>query len=103
MSNALPTMNRAARRAQRRALRPTWRQPVALFGIFVLAMWLLAAVLAPWIAPSDPNTLGELPYASPSADHLFGTDGLGRDVLSRVIYGARTSFPIAVVVVVVSL
>lgn len=61
-----------------------------LVGAAVLAAWLALALAAPWVAPHDPNAidLGAV-LASPGAGHWFGTDHLGRDVLSRVIYGAR--------------
>ena len=60
----------------------------ALFLILVL----LAAVLAPLVAPQDPNQGSLLEaYAGPSGAHLLGTDGIGRDILSRLVYGSRTS------------
>ena len=66
-------------------------------------MFLLAALLAPAIASYDPAAQDLLNrYASPSAQHWFGTDGLGRDVFSRVIYGARISLEVGISVVFVS-
>lgn len=58
---------------------------------FFLGLWAILAVLAPWLAPFDPFALGDLPLAPPSGAHLLGTDALGRDVLSRLIFGARIS------------
>lgn len=70
------------------------------FGLTVLALTVLVALFAPWIAPHspiDPNM--ELLLAPPSAAHWFGTDEIGRDVASRVIYGARVSLEIVVAAV----
>lgn len=65
-----------------------------------LALAVLAAVLADWIAPHDPN-LGDLAnfLMPPSAEHVFGTDALGRDILSRIIYGGRVSLLVGVAAV----
>jgi peptide/nickel transport system permease protein len=89
------------RRARRYGLRlpAAWRQPLTIAGVVIATAWLLVAILAPLIAPADP--LAQVFPASqpPSPDHLFGTDELGRDVLSRVIYGSRTSLPVAIILV----
>jgi len=72
-------------------------------GIAIAVIFILAALLAPIIASHDPTAQDLLlRYASPSAQHWFGTDALGRDVFSRVIYGARISLEVGVSVVVVS-
>lgn len=76
---------------------------LAYIGITIAAVFILAAVFAPFIATHDVTAQDlALRYASPSADHWFGTDGLGRDVFSRVIYGARISLEVGISVVVVS-
>ena len=80
-------------------LRPAWRQPLAIVGAFVAVAWLVVAVFAPYIAPHNPLAQNFPPSQSPSSAHLFGTDELGRDVLSRVIYGSRVSVPIALLLV----
>jgi peptide/nickel transport system permease protein len=80
-------------------LRPAWRQPLAIVGAVIAAAWILIAIFAPYIAPHDPLAQVYPPSQSPSAAHLFGTDELGRDVLSRVIYGSRVSVPIALLLV----
>jgi peptide/nickel transport system permease protein len=64
--------------------------------------WALIAVVGPLIAPYNPLALSPLILASPSVHHLFGTDELGRDVLSRVIWGARVSIPYSVLLVALS-
>jgi peptide/nickel transport system permease protein len=90
-------LGRRARRQGR--LRPAWRQPLAVVGAVIAVGWLLVAIFAPLIAPHDPLAQIFPPSQSPSSAHLFGTDELGRDVLSRVIYGSRISVPIALLLV----
>ena len=81
-----------------------FRRRVVLAGAVILAVVALAALLAPWIAPYDPMALKVLDrLQSPRATHWFGTDELGRDVFSRVIFGARYSLLIGALVVVVSM
>lgn len=80
------------------------RQPLAALGLVLLAAFIVCAVFAPWLAPYDPaqlNLTGRL--MSPSAAHWFGTDELGRDILSRTLYGARISLVVSVSVVGLSL
>lgn len=84
--------------------RKRWRRRYLLpsLGAAVIGAWALVAVLAPWIAPYVPdavNVAGRL--AAPSLTHWLGTDELGRDVLTRVIYGARTSLAVGFAVVLV--
>lgn len=80
------------------------RQPLAAAGAALLLVFVLAATFAPLLAPHDPAAL-DLNHrmASPAASHLFGTDELGRDILSRTLYGARISLVVAVSVVGISL
>jgi peptide/nickel transport system permease protein len=80
-------------------MRPAWRQPLAVAGIVIAAGWIIVAIFAPLIAPHDPLAQIFPASQSPSRAHLFGTDELGRDVLSRVIYGSRVSVPIALLLV----
>jgi ABC-type dipeptide/oligopeptide/nickel transport system permease subunit len=86
-------------RRRRGRLRPAWRQPLAVVGAVIALAWLIVAIFAPYIAPHDPLAQIFPPSQSPSGAHLFGTDELGRDVLSRVIYGSRVSMPIALLLV----
>jgi peptide/nickel transport system permease protein len=89
----------ALRLRPRGRLRPAWRQPLALVGSVIAVGWLIVAIFAPYIAPHDPLAQIYPQSQSPSSAHLFGTDELGRDVLSRVIYGSRISVPIALLLV----
>jgi peptide/nickel transport system permease protein len=76
---------------------------LAYIGIAIAVVFILAAIFAPWIATHDVAAQDLMQrYASPSADHWFGTDGLGRDVFSRVVFGARISLQVGITVVVVS-
>jgi peptide/nickel transport system permease protein len=79
-------------------------QPLAALGIALLILFLICALFAPWLAPADPAAL-DLPsrLMGPSSVHWFGTDELGRDILSRTIYGAQISLIVAVSVVGLSL
>jgi peptide/nickel transport system permease protein len=79
------------------------RHRLAVFGLTTLSLFCLIALFAPWIAPHDPNFVDITNIkAPPSADHLLGTDAAGRDVLSRLIYGARISMSVGLVAVVIS-
>ena len=81
-------------RARRRRLlrKRLARRPFALLGFAVAAIFILAAIFAPWVAPySASATDFNAVLAKPSWDHLLGTDELGRDILSRIIWGARAS------------
>jgi peptide/nickel transport system permease protein len=95
-----PPIQRSTRRRQ---FMIALRQPAIGIGVVVMVVFLLAALLAPLIAPYDP--LGQNISAglrSPSAEYLFGTDKLGRDIFSRILYGARISLFVGVAVVVMS-
>lgn len=76
-----------------------WRQPVVVGAIVIASGWAIVAILAPVLAPYGPLDQSADIYAAPNATHLFGTDELGRDVLSRVIYGAQLSIPLALSIV----
>ena len=78
--------------------------PLAAIGVVLVVIFVILALFAPWIAPQDPAHI-ELPtrLSSPSTVHWFGTDELGRDILSRVIYGSRISMLVGSSVVAVSL
>ncbi|PYX92288.1 MAG: peptide ABC transporter permease [Acidobacteria bacterium] len=77
---------------------------LAALGLVMVCVFVLFATLAPWLAPQDPAHI-DLPrrLARPSLSHWMGTDELGRDVLSRVIYGARISMLVGTCVVAASL
>ena len=79
------------------------RNRLAMAGLAVIAALIVVAAFGPWLSPYDFLSQDQAARnASPSMAHWFGTDDLGRDVLSRVIYGARTALIVAVVVTVVA-
>lgn len=74
--------------------------PLALVGFVIILGILFVAILAPFIAPYDPNAIDvKAILLEPSALHYMGTDGLGRDVFSRMLYGARISLLVGIVAV----
>ena len=76
---------------------------LSYIGIAIASIVILAAVFAPLIATHDVTEQNlVMRFASPSAEHWFGTDALGRDVFSRVVYGARISLQVGITVVTVS-
>lgn len=78
-------------RAWKRPLRLARQQPLGAVGLVLIAFMACVAVLAPWIAPYGPSNSDFSSLTGPSMAHPFGTDRIGQDVLSRVIFGARTS------------
>lgn len=88
----------------RRALRRLFQRKGAVVGLVVVAAFILLAILAPLIVPFDPiATSWSLVRKPPSMQHWFGTDDLGRDILSRVVYGARASLTAGVISVGIAL
>lgn len=67
---------------------------IGRIGAGILAGFVLVAALAPVLAPHDPRAQSGLPFKAPSADHLLGTNDIGQDILSELIYGARISLAI---------
>ena len=91
-------------RSRRRMLRRLRRRPMAVGGMVVAGLFVLAALFAPVLAPYDPaDTNFDAVLQGPSAEHLMGTDDLGRDVLSRIIYGARASLAAGVLATLLAL
>jgi peptide/nickel transport system permease protein len=88
----------------RRALRRLLRRKSAMIGLVIIVFFIALALLAPYIAPYDPLKTNFLAVRKPpTAAYLFGTDEIGRDVLSRVIWGARASLMAGVVSVLIAL
>src|SRR2546426_10365337 len=72
-------------------------------GIVIIFVFVLVAIFAPWIATHDVGATNlSVRYLGPSAGHWFGTDSTGRDIFSRVVFGARISLKVGIVVVTVS-
>lgn len=77
------------------------RSRIAMIGAAILAFWVVAALLAPWVAPHPPNKVDPLLIANPypTATHWLGVDMLGRDLFSRIVWGARTVLTVAPIAV----
>jgi peptide/nickel transport system permease protein len=80
-----------------------FRQPLAVIGATILTIWILIAIFAPFIAPSNPIAQNYGQLLPPSAHNWFGTDSVGRDVLSRVVYGARITLPLSIMLVILAM
>jgi peptide/nickel transport system permease protein len=82
------------------AFRSLRRQPLAMAGLLIVMTWLLLGIFAPILPIEDPNHIDtSQKLLAPSWAHPFGTDDLGRDLVSRVIYGARISVPSGIIVI----
>lgn len=78
--------------------------PGGIFGLAIVVSLIILALAAPLVAPFDPYAIGaDIPFAEPSIDHWFGTDNLGRDVLSRVLFGGRISLTVSILSAAVAL
>ncbi|MEZ4532805.1 MAG: ABC transporter permease [Thermomicrobiales bacterium] len=79
------------------------REPVAMIGFLIVAGWLLLALIAPILPLEDPNFVQmDRKLQAPSWSHPFGTDDVGRDLVSRVIYASRVSVPAGILVVAIT-
>jgi peptide/nickel transport system permease protein len=86
-----------------RLLRTLLADPFTCVALILVAGFLITAAFAPWLAPYSPTRIDVLhKLQPPSAEHWFGTDQLGRDLLSRIVYGARTALMIAIVSVAIA-
>lgn len=89
---------------QRRIAGNARHNPLAAIGVVLVVVFVIFAVFAPWIAPQDPAAIElQTRLSAPSTAHWLGTDELGRDILSRLIYGARISMLVGSCVVLASL
>lgn len=93
----------ASDRGARRVLRSVARNPLLVVGLLIVGAWVVLALGAPQLAPYSPlqQNLSDR-MQSPSGNHLFGTDQLGRDIFSRVLYGGRITLPAGFLVIVCS-
>lgn len=80
-----------------------WRQPLAVIGVTILVIWVLVAIFAPLIAPSNPIAQNYKELLPPNSHNWFGTDSVGRDILSRVVYGARITLPLSIMLVILAM
>ncbi len=81
----------------RRVIRVMMGRKIVVFGLVIIALTIFAAIFAPLLAPYEPNKPElDVKVQGPSREHLLGTDSLGRDTLSRIIYGTRTSLIVGI-------
>ena len=74
------------------------RHRVGMLGAMIISILILMAIFGPSLAPHDPNRMNFMaPFADPSREFLLGTDDFGRDILSRIMYGARVSLQVGFV------
>ena len=101
---ALQALTSGRQGRERGPLSRLLRNRAAGVGAVIILVIVLAAILAPLIAPHGPNQQDlAASLQGPSASHVFGTDSLGRDVLSRVIYGGRITIPVAMAAVLIAM
>lgn len=81
----------------KKRLRNLLRNGKALVGISIVIFFILVAVFAPVIAPGDPSAFVARPHLAPSAEHIFGTEGQGKDVFTQTVWGARISLTVGFV------
>ncbi len=98
-----PVPPRASRGLWRDALRRLRRNPLALLGMALILLFVVCAIMAPVIAPYDPISDRDRGYLAPSAEHIMGTDKLGRDQFSRILYGAQVSLQVGIISVLMGL
>ena len=72
-------------------VRDLWRDPMGRVGMTGIFLLIVVAIIAPVIAPYGPEQMVAMPQLAPCAEYWFGTDNYGRDIFSRIIYGARVS------------
>ena len=102
-NDAGAVMAKAMQSPARLAVRRFFRRPAAVGGLVIISLFIIVALLAPWVAPFDPTqTSWTLIRKAPSWAHWMGTDENGRDVLSRVIWGARASLLAGVISVTIA-
>ncbi len=93
----------AHRRRENRLLATLAKDKKAQFGLIVLGLFIFGAIFAPWLAPNDPNEMTLDMMVNISGTHPLGTDDLGRDLLSRILYGTRISLLIGFSTVIIAL
>ena len=87
----------------KRFLRVLFSRGLVIFGIVIILLVILVAIFAPLLAPYDPyEQYWDQTLLTPSTQHLLGTDSLGRDIVSRLIFGSRNSLMVGVVALAIA-
>lgn len=97
------TLESAGLQQRRRLINTLLRDKKALLGLLILTVIIFGAIFAPFVTPYDPNAHDFAFLEAPSGTHILGTDDLGRDLFTRIIYGARISLFVGLVTVVTSM
>ncbi|WP_295630121.1 ABC transporter permease [uncultured Intestinimonas sp.] len=80
-------------------VRDLWRDPMGRIGMIGIFLLIVVAIIAPTIAPYGPEQMVAMPQLAPCSEYWFGTDNYGRDIFSRIIYGARVSLEVGIIAV----
>ena len=78
-------------------VRELWKDPMGRVGMIGILLLILVAIFAPLLAPYSPEQMLALPFTAPNRQYWFGTDNYGRDIFSRVLYGARVSLEVGLI------
>lgn len=89
--------------ARRSGIVRKWRNPIGIIGAGIILLTVLVALCAPLLAPYSPSEQKAKRLLPPSHAHVMGTDELGRDTLSRIVYGARVSLQVGIIAVLIAL
>jgi peptide/nickel transport system permease protein len=103
MSTTLADGRAARERAAWWRFPQEWRNPIGLIGFVIVLITILTAIFAPLIAPYEPSAQMAKRLLPPSSDYWMGTDELGRDTFSRIVYGSRVSLQVGVIAVAIAL
>lgn len=94
-----PTTEVAAMKKLGQTIRELWRDPMGRIGMIGILLLVTVAILAPYMAHYGPEKMVSMPKAPPSGEFWFGTDNYGRDIFSRILYGARVSLQVGIIAV----
>lgn len=86
-------------RSLKQTLKDLWKDPMGRLGMIGIGLLIIMAVFAPIVAPYDPTKMLTMPKSAPSAEFIFGSDNYGRDIFSRILYGARVSLEVGLIAV----
>lgn len=86
-------------RSLKQTLKDLWKDPMGRLGMIGIGLLIIMAIFAPIVAPHDPTKMLTMPKSAPSAEFIFGSDNYGRDIFSRILYGARVSLEVGLIAV----
>lgn len=86
-------------RSLKQTLKELWKDPMGRLGMIGIGLLIIMAIFAPVVSPYDPTKMLTMPKSAPSAEFIFGSDNYGRDIFSRILYGARVSLEVGLIAV----